>query len=1326
MTTSACASVLALALCVVGSQASASDYEVLNELLLDNLTLTIPDVTVDKMSAEDIVISDISILELDTEMYKAGRDGTLKVNLHFALSLDAVLNATVPVIGHIHGPLHVDFINGGPLTAIIDLSNPDLPFGVGQGDATKAGVSLFSVKPGDFNCSLEGQPESMCRLAVQGVLSMLDDWSVLTQGLGFLLTNELTKLNKTLTAYQKGTPTLKELVNMTEAPFTHFLNDADMYKTSEDSTAASVVDFVANDVYGHVDPQSPVGNTAIGELLADKLTGVPIPLAYPILKKNATLAGITLRKPVVTKFHAESVGNFSGKLFIQLQQSAMDAEVKLHLENGRTGFVFDQNATLKLTDVAVDLEVTFMVVANATQMGTLSIDSLLPLPKNMKMASLLAWVMGGHLIPCWVSHPLYGLNVTKIGATMHNFKIADDIISPPVGQDIAVLGDAALAFLPNTLNMMLNQNVTDPTTKLIDFALQMLRPIRPNPPNPCSVERYPDSNLTAPPSIHTNYSDSIMMDVVDFVVNKAIGDHGLYGIEGFLLAGARVGLPKVNKAIHFWNEHIGAIDLKIDNAQLVQTPSVSKFSVLNPDSSRWDLVNHLGLRNVNLSVDITYSLRGEPSQHDFSNTLRVYVGLHEMALYDILRPVLDTNRFLMSPLSELAFPGCAAANILDLGFPETQVSVDHFHVAVECLKCDSPLFVSQLPDALNSAEGRKELDQALQSALNQLPTLLNKDYTKNLISKALAKNAKECNSGVTPPPPALTATGRKDGPMTKTKAYLIVWGISGGLALILSIYAPVTHSKWRRELETKGEYPMSRSSHMPLLWHPSMGAFVRYLILALLLGTLAVFLSSNLPPIGIGAVVHAHVYLGGSLVKINHLFTYALANTISDMYNAKVYPLSFLVCLLSGVWPYSKMVGMIYAWVCPPSALGHRRRGQLLEFLDFFGKWSLIDSFMVMMMMCAFHLDIQAPPGWKFLPEGMLEFEIIVTPFWGLFGFMTAAILSLTINHAMVVLHRNSVLYDETSGACGGWFDDLSEGDCDRAHMRMVLARTSIYNEEDHAKDGEVSVEEQKKKQRNDMVRAGLSIVLLGVSLVLLILGVSVHTFEFDFEGLAAWGTDLYKPGSAHVEYSLVSLAKDVMDQASTTREHIEYLYLVIVFFIFTVAMPVIQVVLLLVLWLAPLTLREQKILYFTNEIVAAWNALDVFIVVLVATLLEIAKFAEFLIGDSCDEINNIMVDTVQPLGYLNNIEGKCFSVKSKLVYGCWVLFSASLASNLAYAVAHRSAEKLIAARQAQMESVMPLVDPQEDLHNGSLSKPPRDVDINAVTADAYRHDEDQ
>ena len=100
-----------------------------------------------------------------------------------------------------------------------------------------------------------------------------------------------------------------------------------------------------------------------------------------------------------------------------------------------------------------------------------------------------------------------------------------------------------------------------------------------------------------------------------------------------------------------------------------------------------------------------------------------------------------------------------------------------------------------------------------------------------------------------------------------------------------------------------------------------------------------------------------------------------------------MYPLAILIAFFSGAWPYVKLAIMGVCWVAPSQILSIKKREDWLRLMDILGKWSLIDFFVMVMMMCAFMFNLV-------LGEN-LAVIVTVVPGWGFYGFLLATMVSL-------------------------------------------------------------------------------------------------------------------------------------------------------------------------------------------------------------------------------------------------------------------------------------------------------------------------------------------
>lgn len=71
--------------------------------------------------------------------------------------------------------------------------------------------------------------------------------------------------------------------------------------------------------------------------------------------------------------------------------------------------------------------------------------------------------------------------------------------------------------------------------------------------------------------------------------------------------------------------------------------------------------------------------------------------------------------------------------------------------------------------------------------------------------------------------------------------------------------------------------------------------------------------------------------------------------------------------------------------------------------------------------------------------------------------------------------------------------------------------------------------------------------------------------------------------------------------------------------------MPFTCLIVMLIMFLVPLSIKAQSRFFVLAEITNAWSAMEVFVLSVVAALLEIQQFAAFIIGSKCDAINAII-----------------------------------------------------------------------------------------------------
>jgi hypothetical protein len=166
-------------------------------------------------------------------------------------------------------------------------------------------------------------------------------------------------------------------------------------------------------------------------------------------------------------------------------------------------------------------------------------------------------------------------------------------------------------------------------------------------------------------------------------------------------------------------------------------------------------------------------------------------------------------------------------------------------------------------------------------------------------------------------------------------------------------------------------------------------------------------------------------------------------------------------------------------------------------------------------------------------------------------------------------------------------------------------------------------------------------VAALVVTALFVIGGTFMLTMEFEFKGLVG----LMLKDAAEVEYSFVSVGTSIPEHSGVPNDF-STRWLQASLFLFGQAMPFALLLVVLGLWVVPMTLSTQRQLFVLAEVLNAWSAVDVFCIAIAAALLEIQQFAAFIVGDSCDSINVILEEYMDPI-----LDGddKCFDVVAQL-----------------------------------------------------------------------------
>ena len=755
-------------------------------------------------------------------------------------------------------------------------------------------------------------------------------------------------------------------------------------------------------------------------------------------------------------------------------------------------------------------------------------------------------------------------------------------------------------------------------------------------------------NITINEPDISNLKNSSLISAIYYLLNKLTGIEGPLNINTLINAVTNdTGVIRLhdfyNKSINFEinlidksNVSIGNIDIGLEDLNISELNTWKNFTALEP-FNKLLLYSYSNLNNLTLNISFSIKLRLDEASNLVTNETILYEKI-------LLRTNLVNNTLkamIQLPINKKKALHYTNKECLNL---ECMVDLaDSNGTGITALSLNET-FTYILFD-LNEQNG---LEYDISDALNKLIDLFIKGFGNKInlfVNGLLNKTAidlinKEINNylyeescpGISDP---------DDSEIDKTITP-IAFCSAFGLFCIL-IFTPYILGKACKPCKNKDkniestseasycipsfsvgfikEFGRTDPEGCSLFLHPKVPLFWRIFIPLAILSTMALFISSNS---GTGASVFV-VFKVGRRIQVPSLFDFGLINSVRDFWKAGTYFLSVLVAVFSGIWPYVKLVLMMILFVMPASILNKRKREQFLRKLDAVGKWSILDSYIMTLMLVAFHFHVEFPVEEPSEAKDRSVIDVFVYAAYGFVTLIVGTIISLCLSHILTHLDRRLVEHP-----------DQNKGEKAESYASLISFAENKY-----------------LGKRNFRI---LISILLFTTLALFLVGSFITSFSFYFHGLAGYALGFFDI-SDHRDYSVIDLGFQLPKSYENPTDSV-IIFTQSIYFITIFIMPVAMQLMVIFLWFVPLPRKVQQFLYSITEVLNAWSCLDVFVFAVIAAIWEIGQFTEFIVGDKCDAINPLISK------YFDRIldgHNTCFEVRSYLKSGCWLLFSAAI-----------------------------------------------------------------
>lgn len=309
--------------------------------------------------------------------------------------------------------------------------------------------------------------------------------------------------------------------------------------------------------------------------------------------------------------------------------------------------------------------------------------------------------------------------------------------------------------------------------------------------------------------------------------------------------------------------------------------------------------------------------------------------------------------------------------------------------------------------------------------------------------------------------------------------------------------------------------------------------------------------------------------------------------------------------------------------------------------LDALGKFSLVDTFVLVLMMVSFRFHLAV--------ENFMTVDVFVNPGFGFFGFLLATTVSLIAGHLILYVHRQSL----SSGA-------------PQHESKESLCRHGFEDEE------------YGSRRQMTKLFSGMIVLVMGLTVVFLAIGMTRKSFVFELGGLAG---KLLGDDDRTKAYSVLTLGTSLPQSAENPSFGMTCLQTA--FFFYAAIMPFSCLVALSLLFLMPMTLTYQRRTLYLAEIANAWSAVEVFALSIIISLLELSTFASFMIGHKCDLINEFLTDHFDDeLGG----DDMCYTVRSSVSSNVWFLVSGAVLNSITVSFLLKVAHRAITERIQRVE----------------------------------------
>ena len=270
------------------------------------------------------------------------------------------------------------------------------------------------------------------------------------------------------------------------------------------------------------------------------------------------------------------------------------------------------------------------------------------------------------------------------------------------------------------------------------------------------------------------------------------------------------------------------------------------------------------------------------------------------------------------------------------------------------------------------------------------------------------------------------------------------------------------------------------------------------------------------------------------------------------------------------------------------------KRGSILLWVDWLAKWSMIDIFVIVICLAAFHISIVSPDQLAFLPENFYVLNLFLVPKWGLYSNMTAQLVSQVSSHFIIYYHRqivNNALSSGIKGVSSGSSSASSTDDACGVESSPLSNNAEANNGTNYVlRTRPFSRPHRDRNETKLIVRTWVHVAIVLLAVVLaaaVIIGCILPTFSTEILGLLGIAVESGQQfQEAVTNHSVLSIVQMLFDQArflDTIGDYIGLSVLSCLFLCTVLIVPILQTVCLIIQWFVPFTSNQRQRMWVLN-----------------------------------------------------------------------------------------------------------------------------------------------